>query len=931
MGVTQTPDGYIWLATEEGLVRFDGISFRTFDEQNSDGLPDRLIRSLAASVDGSLWIGTRSGLAHYQKGEFSSLVRQTGFSDDIYDLCEGRDGSIWFSSDSGLRRFKNGKATVYTVADGLPDNRITTIGQGADGSIWAGTRAGLVRFISGRFTVYSRDHETLANSINALWVGNHGEVWIGTSNGEVDRWSEGRITQWWRDPKVRAQIQSLREDREGTLWIAFERLGLARMLGRKLELFTKADGLPSDNPDWMFEDREREMWIGWADAGVSTLHEGKFTTFGMREGLSSDRTSSVIEAKDGTLWVGTEDGGLNHIRDGKVETYAERQGLSGKDFVSLLEARNGAIWSGSDQGFLARIDGGKVSIFGKQQSVPPRIAALLEDRAGVLWVGFEEQDGLSRFIDGQFERMHLNGRVKGLAEAPDGAIWIATYGGGVSQFRNGTFRTYTEKEGLSSRKVMSIYADGAGAVWVGTAQAGLNRIKDGKITKYSVEEGLFDTTVGAILEDGYGNVWMTSSRGISRVSKRELNDFAEGKTPFVNATSFGIEDGLRSAECTIGAQPAAWKGKDGTLWFATTGGLASIDSKRMGIKTVAPHVNLDGIVYAGQIVRSSVNELKSGLGRLDFNFTAPQFVSAHNARVRYRLDGFDANWVEAYAKRTATYTNLAPGDYSFRVQAANADGVWGRDEAVYQFRLLPKFYQTAWFRLLAVLGFCFAGWKLYLIRVRYLMERNQELEEKVQSRTAELLKAVEAAEMARELLREQATRDTLTGLWNRRAIFAILESELARCGANSGQLCVLMVDLDHFKSINDGMGHLAGDQVLQQAASRLRHGVRENEAVGRYGGEEILIVLPECTLSTGLKRAEELRALVESPRMVTDAGDVWVTCSVGVAGTSPGWTRRDLMSAADAALYEAKAAGRNCVRAHVPVVEEVSEVHLTLK
>jgi GGDEF domain-containing protein len=175
---------------------------------------------------------------------------------------------------------------------------------------------------------------------------------------------------------------------------------------------------------------------------------------------------------------------------------------------------------------------------------------------------------------------------------------------------------------------------------------------------------------------------------------------------------------------------------------------------------------------------------------------------------------------------------------------------------VYQFRLLPKFYQTAWFRLLAVLGFCFAGWKLYLIRVRYLMERNQELEEKVQSRTAELLKAVEAAEMARELLREQATRDTLTGLWNRRAIFAILESELARCGANSGQLCVLMVDLDHFKSINDGMGHLAGDQVLQQAASRLRHGVRENEAVGRYGGEEILIVLPECTLSTGLKRAE---------------------------------------------------------------------------
>ncbi len=242
MSVAQTADGYIWLATEEGLVRYDGMSFRTFDEQNSAGLPDRLIRSLAADSDGSLWIGTRSGLAHYRDGVFYNLVEKAGFSDDIYDLCLSRDGSVWFSSDHGLYRFKNGRSIIYTTADGLPDPRITTIAQGPDGSIWAGTRAGLVRFADGHFTTYRCDRESIGNSINALTVGANGTVWIGTSNGEIDRWSAGRITTWLRDPQRHAQIQCILEDKAGTLWVAFERLGLARVRGGKFELLTKSDG-----------------------------------------------------------------------------------------------------------------------------------------------------------------------------------------------------------------------------------------------------------------------------------------------------------------------------------------------------------------------------------------------------------------------------------------------------------------------------------------------------------------------------------------------------------------------------------------------------------------------------------------------------------------------------------------------------------------
>ncbi len=930
MAVAQTTDGYIWLGTEEGLVRFDGLSFRTFDEQNSPGLPDRLVRSLAASRDGSLWIGTRSGLVHYRNGVFSNLAKQSGFLEDIYDLCESRDGSIWFSSDHGLYRFKNAASTVYTTRDGLPDNRITAIAQGADGSVWVGTRAGLVRFAGQRFTTFIRERETLGNSINALTLGAHGVVWIGTTGGEIDRWSDGRITPWWRDPRRHAKVEGLREDRDGTLWVAFQHTGLARLRGHRLELFTKEEGLPSNDPDWIFEDQTQQIWIGWADAGLSALHDGKFTSFGTREGLSSDRTSSVMQSDDGSLWVGTEDGGLNRIRDGRVDTYSDRNRLSGRDLVSVLQTGDGVIWAGSDHGFLNRWSKGRVSVYGKQQSAPPRISALLQDREGVLWVAFEEHDGLARFVNGKFEHIALKGRPRALAQAPDGALWIAAYNGGVFRCSRGAITNFTEAEGLSSNKAISLYVDRAGIVWAGTAQAGLNRIEHERITRYSVRDGLFDSTVGAILEDGLGQLWLTSTRGIARVDKQELNAFAEHQIDSVHAVSYGVADGLRSAECSITAQPAAWKATNGTLWFATTGGLASIDATALRVADLPPHVNLDGIFYGGQLIEPKTSELSSGSGRLEFNFTAPAFRFADRVRVRYRLDGYDTNWIEANARRTATYTNLAPQDYTFRVEAASSSGVWDSNEAVYRFRLLPEFYQTVWFRLLAVMLFGSAAWAVYLARVRYLVEQNRELEDKVQSRTADLQRAVEAAELARELLREQATRDTLTGLWNRRAIFDILENELANCRQHAAQLAVLMIDLDHFKSINDRLGHLAGDQVLQQAAVRLVRGVREREAVGRYGGEEIMIVLPNCPLDSAVKRADELRATLEYPSMTTDAGAIRVTCSIGASGMGPGCSARDLMGAADIALYEAKAAGRNCVRARPPAIEPAVESELTL-
>jgi ligand-binding sensor domain-containing protein len=346
MAIAQTRDGFLWLATEEGLVRFNGRTFVTFDERNAQGLGDRFIRSLAAAPDGSLWIGTMSGLARYNGGKFESFRRQAETRIDIYDLCVGTDGSVWFSSDQGLRRLQNGVLRNYTTADGLPANGITGVAAAPSGVVWIATVKGLVSFESGRFTTYSKWDGLESEPLNSVSIGQNGAVWIGARNGSVGLWTRGKITTWWKGNGAR--IDCLREDGDGTLWIAFEKLGLGRIRDHNLELLTRSNGLPSDNPDWIFEDRERNLWVGWADAGLSMFRDAKFTSFGKAEGLSSDSVSSVMQAADGSFWVGTVDAGVNHLVNGSVQVYSAAEVLAGKSALALCS--RGTAASGSDLG-----------------------------------------------------------------------------------------------------------------------------------------------------------------------------------------------------------------------------------------------------------------------------------------------------------------------------------------------------------------------------------------------------------------------------------------------------------------------------------------------------------------------------------------------------------------------------------------------------
>jgi len=406
------------------------------------------------------------------------------------------------------------------------------------------------------------------------------------------------------------------------------------------------------------------------------------------------------------------------------------------------------------------------------------------------------------------------------------------------------------------------------------------------------------------------------------VSKKELNDYADGRIKAIHSVVYGTADGLRSSECNFAADPAAWKGIDGRLWFPTTAGIASVDPKHSQTMNAEPSPLIESVDF-NQHATPFYDGVKAGPGGgdLEVQFTAPDFVAPERIQFRYRLYGSDSDWVAATDRRLAIYTKLPPGQYHFEVQAADEAHGWSTNAARLTIALTPHFWQTTWFKALCAVILLCAGGAVYWLRIHYLVQQNQILEEKVRHRTTELQTALQAAEDAGRALHEQATKDGLTGLWNRRSIFELLSKELPRAHRGQMRISVLMADLDHFKNINDTYGHQVGDRVLQVVAERIMGLTRSYDFVGRYGGEEFVIVLPGCSLEDGLHRAEEFRRAIADTTISSGAGPIRVTCSFGAAENLSESTSEELINNADEALYSAKKAGRNCVHANAPKAE----------
>jgi diguanylate cyclase (GGDEF)-like protein len=912
--IAQTTDGYLWFGTEEGLARFDGLHMTVFDLVRNKALADNFINTLAAGRDGSLWIGTRSGIIRLKDGVFRTWLTARS---PIATICEGSDGAIWVGGLDGLYRLDGGKIDHYTTADGLPSDSVTSIVQGRDGTLWLGTSKGLASRKGSVLHPYGFLDGLSADPILDLASSQDGSLWIASARGLV-RWN-GKAAE--AAPSVRvpehARITSLLERRDGTLWMGFDHNGIASLNNREFTRYTAAQGLPADDVGRLFEDHDGNLWVGLFEGGTVELRDGSFSTFGKREGLSEDMVWSVLQARDGSLWVGTNNKGVDHIDiNGRVQVYGLREGLPGGSIFALYESPDKSLWIGTEHGELSHLDHGRITVFHDPANRGARLNSIFADANGDLLLGYHEADGFVRFHHGQFQHYKVPGLLNAATIAADGSFWVGTDHGGVSHIKNGVTNTLTTHDGLLSNFAQAVYIDGDGVVWAGTSPGGLNRIANGRITTYSIDQGLYDLTVGAIVEDNDGYLWMTCNRGIYKVSKRELNNYAAGRVAAIHSTVYTTADGLRSAECNFAANPSVWKGVDGHLWFVTTAGIVTVDPAHSQVRTVSPSPLIEEIRFNRKVLPFEHGAIAGpGSGDVEIQFTAPDFVAPERVHFRYRLSGFESEWTEARERREAVYTKLPPGHYLFELQAADGDRGWDSKSAILSVIVMPHFWQTRWFRgvcgcVLSLL--CFA---VYRFRVRYLVEHARKLEEKVNQRTTELQLAIQTAEDAQRALREQAMKDSLTDLWNRRAIFEMLGNEILRAERDGSPITVLMADLDHFKLINDTYGHLTGDDVLQEVAKRIARVIRPYDYAGRYGGEEFLIVLPGCSPEVGAHRAEHFRQAIADTPIQTAFGPLTVTCSLGVASHRNNALAEELIQQADEALYGAKRMGRNCIQA----------------
>ena len=757
--ILQTRDGYMWIGTELGLARFDGVRFAVFDSKNTPELKSNVVQALAEDSEGTLWISTNGGgLTQYRDGKFLAVAENLGQSNTAQGLYVDHSGAVWIGTDGdGATRYWRGKFQHFTTKEGLSDNSIFAFAQDSDGNLWIGTHQGLDRLAGGKFTVY-RTADGLPNDyIRSLCPDRKGGLWIGTFGGGLAHWKGGKFTNLKSEDSLgRSTVSTMLEDNAGTLWIGTFGAGLNRLTAAGITSYNSENGLGSNEVSALQEDRTGNIWIGTTGGGVHRLSDGALTSWTSAQGLSHNVALGVFQDHTGALWVGTLRG-INRFRDGKFTAFTENEGLSNNMVFSICEDREGAIWAGTRNG-LNRIRNGKIAVYRTRDGLPSdSVLALQTARDGSIWIG--TRGGLSRLSDGRFsnfttEQGLSNNHVFAVLEDAGGDVWVGTEGG-LNRLHQGKFTVYGTAAGLRNAVVMSLFEDSSHSIWIGTNGGGLGRLKGGKISVVTSQHGLPDDGIFGILDDGFGNFWMSGNRGVFRVSQVQLNAFADGKISAIEAVSYGKPDGMESDEANGGFQPAAWKTRDGKLWFSTMKGVVSADPARTAANGRPFPVYLEDAKANGK----SVNPLTAvrvapGAGDLEFGYTALDFDAPGKIVFKYKLEGFDHDWVEAGSRRTAYYTNIPPGSYRFTVIARNGAGVWNRAGASVDLTLDPHFHQTIWFYSLLSLAVLSLLATAHILRVRQAERREKILSQRVDERTRELKKEIEEREKAEHNLIE---------------------------------------------------------------------------------------------------------------------------------------------------------------------------------
>jgi signal transduction histidine kinase/ligand-binding sensor domain-containing protein len=745
--IAQTPDGYLWLGTEFGLLRFDGVRAVPWQPPlGQQQLPSNSVFSLLTARDGTLWIGTSQGLASWKDGKLTQYPELAGQWVRA-PMLEDSEGTIWvggvgFPPPAKLCAIHQGSVHCY----------------GEDGG-----------FVNGIRSVYEDRGRN-------LWVGVRDGLW---------RWKPGP-PEFYPAPGPGMGIQGLAEADDGALLFG-PRTGVRRLVGSKIEAYPLPNSAQHFTVSRLLHDRDGNLWIGTSDAGLAHVHSGRTDVFAQADGLSGDYVSALFEDREGSLWVGTH-GGLDRFRELAAPTLSFNQGLSSASVVSVLADRDGSVWLSTRRGLEQRRNNGQTTFFGllngnyagslfqdrrgrvwastlrefgylqngrfvAVKNVPGGpVYSVTEDGAGNLWIANKDRGLIQLLNDGRVQMYPwttLGHNDIALALAVDPArhgTWVGFYGGGIVYFADSQVRaSYSASDGLGQGRVNDLRSEPDGTLWAAT-EGGLSRLKNGRFATLSSKNGLPCDSTNWTLEDNDHSFWLYMTCGLVKITRSQLDAWAAAvdkdtdAKPIVQVKSLDTSDGVRTLEDYDFYTPHAAKAADGRLWFLPSDGASVVDPRRLPFNRLVPQVRIEQVI-ANHKTHDVPSDEKTSLRLpalvrdLQIDYTALSLVAPEKMLFRYRLEGYDREWQDAGNRRQAFYTNLGPKNYRFRVIACNNSGVWNEAGASLDFSVAPTYYQTPWFQVSCAAALLALFWLLYRYRVHQIArEFNARVEGRVDER-----------------------------------------------------------------------------------------------------------------------------------------------------------------------------------------------------
>jgi diguanylate cyclase (GGDEF)-like protein len=907
-------DGYLWMGTQLGLVRFNGADFHLLDRHSSPGMSTSVVTDLLESPGGGLYAGLNGGgVVSVGAGSGGAVTAIAGLEEaKVIDLELGADGALLVATLEGVVRLAPGSSAAVPASD-LPSTLLHRMARSRDGTLWFAPRAG--GLLSKRPGLAATQVPGLGDrQVLSMVETRAGALLLGTDHGLLAL-QEGQAHQpYGRGLPDDLTVTALLEGADGALWVGTQEHGVWRVSNWGAERFSTRDGLGADNVTAIVEDREGSIWIGTHGGGLSRLRRAAIASY------PAVQPWVVLEDGGGRLWMGGSSG-LHQLRRGGLVSFPGQHVIDDTIVGSMLEARDGSLWVGSlGEGLIHLVEGEQVLRLDSHDGLPgDKIFALDQSpEDGAIWMGTD--GGVARLSHGDLRVWNTDdglsaAKVRVIHFDGSGTLWACTDGDGCYTLQGDRFVQVAGSEELSApyRLVTNLHEDPEGGLWLGT-DGGLLHWHAGQFFALGSEHGLPMDGFYRVLEDDEGVLWISGNRGVFAVERAQLEATVEGRARRAEGKLFGQAQGMRWLECNGGSHPAGWRDRTGTLWFPTTGGLVAIDPDRLVPNRYPPPVHIESLRVEDEPVSvSTPGTFPPGTGKLTFDYAALSYTGPDQVRYRVKLDGLDSDWVERGGERFVYYHTLPPGRYTFRVIAANSDGVWNEQGDSYGFEIQPALHQRAEVRALAALVLALLAIGLPVVRIRQLIHRKAELEAAVAERTREL--------------KELSLRDPLTGLRNRRFLWEVVpqgsasfdgqeDTEDRRSARLASSTGFLMLDIDHFKQVNDTHGHATGDHLLQAVAELLRGSARTDDIVVRWGGEEFLLVLPR-TSPTDLGRfAQRLRASVAALEIeAADGSHLRRTCSIGICHHPfhPAMDIEQVIAVADVALYRAKQGGRDRV------------------